>query len=218
MGHNKTKKIVIIASIAITVSIVSAGIILAKLILSGDDNKRHRQVHMVTLLKPPPPPKIEEKPPEPEIKKEEIKTPEPEQDMTDQNQDDTPPGDQLGVDADGTAGSDAFGLMAKKGGRALIGSGDSRYQWYTRFVIAELQEALNKHLNQNGNLPKEAKKTLVRITLNDFGKVIAVTLLDSTGDKKVDDAVKKVLTVASISAPPPMGMPKTLNIKISPQG
>ena len=50
---------------------------------------------------------------------------------------DAPPGDELGLDAEGGAGSDGFGLRAKKGGRGLIGGGD-RNRWYEGQVQRDL--------------------------------------------------------------------------------
>ncbi|HAZ42809.1 MAG TPA: TonB-dependent receptor, partial [Methylococcaceae bacterium] len=34
-----------------------------------------------------------------------------------------PPGENLGVDADGAAGGDSFGLVGKKGGSGFLGGG-----------------------------------------------------------------------------------------------
>ncbi|WP_052700215.1 hypothetical protein [Methylocucumis oryzae] len=84
----------------------------------------------VNSIAPPPPPKVE-KPPEPEVKNEvEQPEPEPEEPLPDVA-DEPPPGD-LGLDAEGTAGSDGFGLAARKGGRGLLGGGGGGdpYAWY----------------------------------------------------------------------------------------
>lgn len=218
MGQNKTKKIVITASVAITISLVTAGIILANLILSGDDEKRRRQVQMVTLIKPPPPPKIQEKPPEPEIKKEEIKTPEPEpEDMPDQSQDEPPPGNQLGLDAEGAAGTDAFGLAAKKGGQALIGGGGSQYAWYYNMIIDELQAVVNRLMRENGGIPHKNLNTHIRIVVDDAGNIVDYEITRSSGNDSLDLTVKEALVLTEIKEPPPIGMPRAMNFKISPK-
>ena len=184
---------------------------------------------MVTLMKPPPPPKIKEKPPEPEVeKKEEIiepeqQEPEPEP-MEDQANDEPPPGNELGLDADGAGGSDGFGLKAKKGGRSLIGGkySDSslmrRYAWYTRIIQEELRKRINKYMEGNGGVPDGNLKAIVQISLDKEGNVLDFLIEGSSGNDHMDEALKKTLALAKISEPPPQGMPKTLKLKISSKG
>ncbi len=85
---------------------------------------------------PPPPPEVEEEPPpEPEVE-EEVDIPEPEPEALPDVPDMEPPPGDLGLDADGVAGGDAFGLAARKGGRGLIGSGDGDSNlWYANNVV-----------------------------------------------------------------------------------
>ena len=78
---------------------------------------------------PPPPPKIEEPPPPPPP--EEVKLPDPEPVADAPDVPDMP--GPLGLDADGVAGSDAFGLVGRHGGNDLIG-GDGRYRSYANHV------------------------------------------------------------------------------------
>ena len=92
--------------------------------------KKERKIQAISLTKPPPPPppppKVE-KPPEPEPE-EKIEQPEPEPEDIPDVADEPPPGD-LGLDAEGTAGSDGFGLAARKGGRGLFGGGGNPFSW-----------------------------------------------------------------------------------------
>ena len=104
MKQGKSSR-VIIMSVSIIVSLMFLGICFGavKLFLSDDGSKRKRQISMITLVKPPPP-KIKEKPPEPEIKKEEIietqmEEPEPEAINDEMAEDDIASGDDLGLDA-----------------------------------------------------------------------------------------------------------------------
>lgn len=193
-----------------------------KLLVSDDGQKHQRQIKMVTVVKPPPPPKVQEKPPEPEIKKEEILEPVPEEqppeDMA-ENDDAPPAGDELGLDADGSSGSDGFGLKAKKGGRPLIGSGNgsTKYGWYTNLLINEIQQLVNKMIQKNGGVPDEKFESLVKLILNDEGMVIDFDIIDSSGNGHVDQAISDALVVASISEPPPVGMPRHLKVRISPR-
>jgi TonB family protein len=199
------------------------------LLLSDDSGKRKRQVQMVTLLKPPPPPKIKEKPPEPEIKKkEEIieqQPEEPEPDpMEDMAEDEGPMDDDLGLDADGSAGADGFGLRAKKGGRGLIGGRYSKagllrkYAWYTAIIQEDLRKKVNKHLESNGGMPDGTLVAHIRISLDESGQVTNLSLERSSGDNRMDRAVQEALLLSSVSEPPPPGMPRVVQLKISSKG
>lgn len=213
------------------IGLVSAGVVLVliclsvfvlKILMTDEGQKRKRQIQMVRLLKPPPPPKIKEKPPEPEIKKEEIIEPEPEPEQTeDQSQDDTPAGDDLGLDAEGGAGSDGFGLVGKKGGRSLIGGGRGnnsllrKYAWYTRFI----EEAISKRLARNGGIPSDKLKTLVRIVMDEVGTIVNYRIYGSSGNQQMDDAVMLALEQTEmISEPPPERMPRVVRIEITSPG
>ena len=203
-------------------------VLVVKVLVSDDGSKRRRQVQMVTLVKPPPPPKIKEKPPEPEIeKKEEMIEPEPQEtppeEMDDAPADDAPPGEDLGLDTDGTAGSDGFGLRAKKGGRSLIGgSGDrtmmQRYGWYTRLIQEEIRKRINEHMNNNGGIPDGDLKAMVKIILDGNGRIVDFEMHASSGDKRMDTALKETLLLTRISETPPKGMPRAIRLKISSKG
>ncbi|BBO68357.1 hypothetical protein DSCA_22870 [Desulfosarcina alkanivorans] len=229
--HKKGKTRFIIGGVAacLVVLFVAGAVFALKYLLKDDSQRRKRRIQMVTVVKPPPPPKIKEKPPEPEIKKkEEMIEPEPEETppepADDMAEDDTPPGEDLGLDADGTAGSDGFGLKARKGGRALIGGTLSdasmmrRYGWYTRIIQEELRKRMNRHMEENGGIPDGNLKTQVQITLDDLGKIVNFDISRSSGNPLMDDAVVNALKLATISEPPPRGMPRIIKLKISAKG
>src|SRR5208337_62662 len=102
-----------VISAVVIITLVGLGAFMVKTVLT-EDKVRHKAVHTVTLLKPPPPQKVE-KPPEPEVKQEKPQESQvvEQQDVPDNksNKDEPPPGDQLGLDAEGGAGGDAFGLV-----------------------------------------------------------------------------------------------------------
>lgn len=199
-----------------------------KVLLSSDGSGRRRQIQQVTLMTPPPPPKIKEKEPEPEIeKKEEIieqemeEEPEPVEDTA---SDEPPPGQDLGLDADGSAGSDAFGLKAKKGARSIIGGKYSetsllkKYAWYTRIIQEELRKKVNNYLEENGGLPDGDLNAIVRITLDENGNILDFGITTPSGNADMDAAVEASLGMSQISEPPPVDMPKTIKLKISARG
>jgi TonB family protein len=187
--------------------------------------QKKRNMHFV-MLQPPPPPRIKEKPPEPEEKKPEIKTPEEQipEDTQDQAKEEAPPGEELGLDADGSSGSDAFGLKAKKGGRPLIGGDEGRnallrrYAWYTQIIQEEIRNKVRKHMEHNGGIPEGNFQTLVEIELDEQGTVVDFRIRGLSGNTRMDRAVQEVLPAARIGEPPPHGMPRAMKIKISSRG
>jgi TonB family protein len=220
-------KYVWILSAVFALVLLAGGAFLIKVLIKGNDGKRQRHIQMVTLLKPPPPPKIKEKPPEPEVKKkEEIKEekPPPRETPEKAQDDDTPAGKDLGLDADGSAGSDGFGLVGKKGGRALIGGKPSgysllrEYAWYTRIVQEAIRKKVKKTLDENGGIPKGKLEAIVKILLDDRGNIMKYRIIGSSGDHAMDHAVEEAVKVTRIDEPPPDGMPRAVKIKISSKG
>jgi TonB family protein len=198
-----------------------------KLLLSDDGGKRKRRVQMITLLKPPPPPKIKEKPPEPEIKKKQeiIEQEKPPEDPVEDEamEDEGPMDEDLGLDADGAAGTDGFGLKAKRGGRSIIGGYGKgsllrKYAWYTNILQQDLRKKVNKHMEKNGGMPEGDLTAHIQITLDTLGRITALTIKESSGDEKMDRAIHAALLPASVSEPPPKGMPRVLQLKISSKG
>lgn len=225
----KSQRMVFIIAGGVAFVMVCLIVLVVKVLLSSDSSGRNRQIQQVTLMTPPPPPKVKEKEPEPEIEKEEeiieqeMEEPEPEP-MDDQTGDEPPPGQDLGLDADGTGGSDAFGLKAKKGARSIIGGQYSdtsllrKYAWYTTIIQKELRTKVNKYMEENGGIPDGNLKAIVEITLDDAGNILSFDISDSSGNKQMDEAVLASLKTAKISEPPPVNMPKTVKLKISAKG
>jgi TonB family protein len=208
---------------------VSAYVI--KVSMEDDGPRRKNNTATVTLLKPPPPPVIKEKPPElqqpKEVpKKEEFIDTEQNEEPRNANSDDsTPAGDTLGVDADGGAGSDGFGLVGKKGGRSILAGGGSgqvsllnKFAGYTYKVTTEIKKKVMKRLDEEGGIPRGRLQAVVRVTVDDDGRVIDFRLTGSSGNSKMDQAVIDSLHSCRISEPPPETMPRTMSIKIISQG
>lgn len=218
------------------------------LVLSDRGGLRIReQVHSLSLLKPPPMPEkplIREKPPEPErVKQENLEkakvletmeqspiTPMPRQAPGPGDDSSAPPGDQLGVDAEGGSGSDSFGLVGRKGGRGLIGGGGgggggsgklslfAKYGWYTKKIQDEVRAEVKRRLDREGGFPKGKLQTVVRVVVDDKGIIVASGIVTSSGLPKMDDAVIKSLEHMRIGEPPPEGMPRGMTLRIASQG
>lgn len=229
------------ASAAVALVFLGGIAFVAHLVLSDSGGRRKTHISTVTLLKPPPPPDVKEKPLEPEIRKEALRREEiiaaPEQRALSSapgpdSPSDAPGGSDLGVDSEGGSGSDGFGLVGRKGGRALIGSGPpvvgggpgsrlslfAKFGWYTRKIQEEVRGLVKKHFDENGGFPKGKLQTIVKIVVDEKGVVVDSRLVGSSGNPKVDDAVLQSLIRMRLSGPPPEGMPRGMTLRIDSQG
>jgi periplasmic protein TonB len=177
--------------------------------LGAKSAKPERQVQVVQIIRPPPPPPPPEQPPPPV--KTEVPLPKDEPEPVPDN---TPaPADQpLGVDADGSAGGDAFGLAARRGGSDLIGgSGSAPFAWYTNRLTDAVRERLS-----NSACAKSVKGSLsIQVLLEPDGRVKQIKLASSTGNRQFDACIDSALTsITRMSDPLPVGMPEQVNLKI----
>jgi len=213
--------------------VLLAGIgFVVRVMVTDVGSRRKEQITTINLLKPPPP-EVKEKPPEPEIPKEApkqtIQTPvdTPQQNQPQDQSDNTPAGSDLGVDSEGGAGSDAFGLVGRKGGRAItLGGGGgmaqlnllAKFGRYVQQVQEEIRDQVNRQLEREGGFPKGKYQTQVKITLSASGTVVAFRITSPSGQQRFDKAVREVLATIRMNELPPEDMPKTMNIKIASQG
>lgn len=204
------------AAVAIGILIAIGLVYWLKQTLSGPMSAPKPVVQQITLIQPPPPPPPppQETPPEPE---EQVKTPEPEPEAPqDQPSDDAPAGEDLGVDADGSAGGDSFGLVGKKGGRGLIGGGggDPRFTWYTRRLDQDLTEFFNEY--------KELRKIKrysvdLNLWIDASGKIERFQVVNAS-ENPVRDAIHTVLGGLGRVSPPPEGTPQPVRLRLSSRG
>lgn len=165
------------------------------------------------IRQPPPPPEVEpEPPPEPEIE-EEVDIPEPEPEALPDVPDMEPPPGDLGLDAEGVAGGDAFGLAARKGGRSLIGSGDGDANlWYAGTIVkASLLDALTAI---EGILITRYRVRL-NLWVDSGGNLTRFKLLESTGDTEVDQKITAAMAnIKRFPELPPPNMPQPIKLVI----
>ncbi len=205
-----------------------------KVVMTDVKPRSKEQMQTVTLVKPP---EVKEKPPEPEVPKEapkqEVVQDIPQPQDTPQNndsQDDSPPaGNDLGVEGEGGAGGDSFGLVGKgkKGRDITLGSGGkgggnalsllAKYGWYSQKIQEEIKKEVKRRLDQDGGIPKGKFQTIVKITLDARGKILKRQIVGGSGNGKIDEAVLATLGEIRVSEPP-VGMPSAMTIKISSQG
>jgi protein TonB len=177
--------------------------------MGAKTGKKPRQVQVVQVIRPPPPPPPDQPPPPPPEK-----TPEPlPKDVPEPTpeQPDQAPEQPLGVDAEGSAGGDAFGLAARRGGSDLIGTGSAPYAHYTNRMRDSIRDRLAA-----ASCTKSAKGSLsTRVVVAADGRVKQIKLTTSTGNARVDECVDKVLeSITSMDDAPPPGMPEQVNLKV----
>jgi periplasmic protein TonB len=166
----------------------------------------------IALIKqpPPPPPKPPEKPPEPQKIKEEVKIDEPKPVDKPPDQapaDDKPASDKpLGLDADGAAGSDGFGLAANKGGRDMLGTGTGG-GGSGRYFTGLLQRNFFDALARNRNAPQSEFSVVVSIWLGEDGRVLRSQIVNSSGDPQIDSLIQNTLgEMPALREVPPASM------------
>ncbi|HEU4779766.1 MAG TPA: TonB family protein [Steroidobacteraceae bacterium] len=175
----------------------------------GQPVQSHKKVvQEVRLIRPPPTPPEPPPPPPPE---EEVDVPEPEIEPEPTPTDDPPPGEQLGLDADGAAGGDGFGLVGRKGGRDLLAGGNSAFMWYSGLVKDEFLQALQDEAEARAG----SYSIRVRVWVRVDGSVERVQLTQSSGNTVRDRAIESALArVARLSKSPPADMPQPINLRI----
>jgi protein TonB len=167
-------------------------------------------VQQVRLIRPPPPPPETEPPPPPPEVEEEVDVPDP-QPTPDAPSDEPPPGELLGLDADGVAGADGFGLAARRGGRSLLASGGDRFAWYAGM----LKEDLLSFLADQRDLRSRAYAINVRLWLDGQGAVTRVALAGSTGDRALDRQLETLLaSMDRVGEAPPADLPQPVQVRI----
>lgn len=198
----------------IVAGVVAVGGGLAWLVLGSLDDgpagAPKKNIQQVQLIRPPPPPPEVEPPPPPPPEEVDVPEPEPEPEVADS--DEPPPGEQLGLDADGVAGSDAFGLAARKGGRDLLASGsDGRFAWYGNLVKNDIME----RLAEVREIRQDRYSIVVRLWLAPDGSVQEFKLAGSTGDAELDRQLLSALgALGRISETPPPGLPQPVRVRI----
>lgn len=174
------------------------------------DNKK--MVQQISILQPPPPPPPEQKvepPPEPEIE-EPIDIPEPDVPEDTPDLSEEPPAEDLGLDAEGGAGSDEFGLVGRKGGKGLLAG--SAFGWYAGILKQDVMD----HLADNQDIRKKTYSVILKIWIDPAGGIQKYELVKSSNDKKLDASIKIALSeLGSFSEPPPSGMPQPIKIRIT---
>ncbi len=179
--------------------------------------KKERTIQKITLTKPPPPPppppKVE-KPPEPQMEEKiEEEAPEPEPEEMPDVADAPPPGD-LGLDAEGSAGSDGFGLAARKGGKGLLGGGGGGdpFAWYGGIIKNDILDILSEH----EELRRKGYTATVKFWVEADGSIKRFELAKGSNDSEIDELINRLLSqYKKINEPLPPGMEQPIKLRIT---
>lgn len=195
-----------------TVIVLVVGVLLilfVRNLMSQKPEGPTRQVaQTVKIVRPPPP----EEPPPPPPPPPEEKLEEPlEQQEPEQAPNEAAPAEQLGLDAEGAAGGDGFGLAARKGGRDLVGSGTGAFVWYTNL----LKDSIQQTLSEDERVRKGSYQVLVRVWLDSEGRVERITLAGTSGNRDLDGAIETALArLGRVREAPPLEMPQPITLRI----
>ena len=169
-----------------------------------------RQVPQIVQLIRPPPPLEAPPPPPPEKIDEPMPQDPPEQDQAPDNS-----AQQLGLDADASAGSDAFGLAARKGGTDLLGTGTAIFGRYTSL----LKDAIQSVLSEDNKVRSGSYSVVVRVWIGTDGSIARATLAQGSGKRELDAAIEQALQHPTrLAEAPPLEMPQPVTLKIISRG
>ncbi len=86
-----------------------------------------------------------------------------------------------------------------------------------RFYSGLVQAGVNRSLCSAAGAEPGAYRLAIRFRVNSSGAIERPKLLDSTGDRRRDDAIADALVKVSVGAPPPVGMAQPFTMIILPR-
>jgi protein TonB len=201
-------KIIRFLPVVIGIIIVIGVTYLAVQFLTAEDDAppRKKVVQQITVIAPPPPP-----PPPPE-KEPEVQEPEEEEEVIEEMDEAMPDegmdediGNDLGLDADGSAGGDGFGLLARKGGRSLLGGG------YGALVVQEI----NTMLVDDERLRGKEYTVILSIWISATGVIERYKIDKRSAESEVVASLESALTrLGSFSSGAPLEEPQPIRLRI----
>lgn len=195
---------------AVVVAIVVAGLIWLIRDMQKTAEEPKRQVaQVVKLIRPPPPPP--EPPPPPPPPEEKIEEPLPQETPEEAPPEESQAAEQLGLDAEGVAGADGFGLAARKGGRDLLGTGGAAFAWYT----GSLKDRILEFLSEDERIRKGKYQVTVSVWVRNDGSIEQIKLRSTSGDRGLDQAIEETLRrMQRAQEAPPIEMPQPVTLRI----
>jgi len=209
----------VLPAVGLAATVLALVLVISGLLSTAGGPKR-RVLDVSLVPEVPPIEKPPQKPPEPEVRKEQIKLPEAEPPPQAAKPERPPASDRLGLDTDKTGSADGFGLEAHKGGRDVtLGEGGGLGRPDIRWYVGVLQDHFNEELNKNQQLREAGYRAELRVWLAESGSVQRVELVRGTGDHKIDELLRQALSAMSpLPRPPPADMAQPVRIRITSHG
>ena len=196
---------------AVGILVAISAVWLWALHMMGQKTTTVREVpQVVQLIRPPPEALPPPPPPPPEKVEEPLPKDQPDPSPTPDNA-----ANQLGIDADASAGGDAFGLAARRGGADLLGTGTAIFGHYT----ALLKDAIQDKLSEDEKVRRGSYAVVVRVWVASDGSILRVALVQSSGRRELDTAIEQALARPTrVAEAPPLEMPQPVTLKIVSRG
>jgi protein TonB len=213
MAKKRTHLPLIIACLTVT-SVGGGAFALIRSFVNSAPTAPKQVVQEIHIIRPPPPPP-DVPPPPPPPDQEKVNIPDPQQQPDPTPSKEPPPSANLGLDAEGGAGSDAFGLVGNKGGRDITATGGSAFAWYAGLLKDQIQSLLNgdEHV-RSGQF-----RVALRVWVSEDGSVRRVEIMRGSGSAERDKAIEADLQqMKRLSQAPPAGMPDVINLEVRAQG
>ena len=170
-------------------------------------------VQQIQLIRPPPPPPPPETPPPPPEEKVTVQDPQVKPDPTPSNE--PPPSQQLGLDTEGGAGGDAFGLVGNKGGRDITATGGSAFAWYAGL----LKDQILAQLSEDKNVRSGNYRISLKVWMGDDGSIKRTEIVRGSGDAERDRVIESDLQhLKRIPQARPIGMPDVVSFEVVARG
>jgi protein TonB len=205
-----------VIAFAIVASLLGVGAVsYIRGLVSGGPPPSKKVVQEIHVIRPPPPPP-DEPPPPPPPPEEKVDVPDPQNKPDPTPSNEPPPSEHLGLDAEGGAGGDAFGLVGNKGGRDLVGGGGGNaYAWYAGLLKSEILDTLETE----SGVRSGGYSVIVRIWVRPDGSIDHVRISQSSGDRQRDQRIEAALSrITRLSQAPPADMPEPISLRIVSRG
>lgn len=199
------------------VALVLGGIAWVALAAMHSETTRENPVQAIRLLEAPPPPPEPDKedPPEPIEPPPEPRLPEYTEVEPADEPVGEPPAEGLGLDTDGSGGTDGFGLGARRGGRSLLDPGrDGTGERFARYALT-IARQLERLMSGNAAATTQAWTVELRVWLARDGSIRDAELARSSGDRILDRGLIDLLSAtAERFAPPPPDLPQPVHVRV----
>lgn len=194
-------------------AVVGLGIYYLRVYLAASSGPAKKVVQQqITLVAPPPPPPPPPEPPKPEVEEEKIpeETPPEPEPTPEPTPSEAPAGDDLGLDADGGAGGDGFGLVGRKGGRDFLAGGSGPGSYTNAF-----KEKINALLSEDEELKYAKYTAALRFWLNADGLVERFEISQFNGDPAVKKRVEMAMAAIKQFGKPPEDLAQPINWQVT---